>query len=172
MNTNMLRAAVASYLRYKRQCVLIAYERGTGYGSGEGKPDVLGVTEGRKLIEVELKTSFADFRNDGKKWKWKFGQREDRQFYYAIPYDLIEKIEPEIENGIGLMATTGTWIYGMPEIMVVKKAKSYNHRLSLKEIVKMAKNQSATLCSLSRDIENFEACLKNKTPQTKQGGGE
>lgn len=65
---NLKRSAV-NFLLYDKKCDIVSFER--GLHDGWGRPDVLGVTRDRKLIEVEIKESFSDFKaNFDKKIIW------------------------------------------------------------------------------------------------------
>ena len=110
MNSDYIKACVISYLRYTRQYPLVCFERGIMMW-GPNKPDILAVNKQRKLIEIEVKISIADFKNDIKKRVWTHRENEKEfkrnsnehqeyfdklygmpyQFYYAIPETLKDK---------------------------------------------------------------------------------
>jgi hypothetical protein len=113
------------WLRMKMRCMLIATEVG-GYSA-----DVLGVNEER-MIEIEIKTTFQDFKNDFKKYKHSvytnyFGVDHTTQwvpnhFYYAVPSDLVEKVA----NHLGCVDRQNVDLYGIicsDNWMVHKRAK-------------------------------------------------
>ena len=56
----LLRYRAAEWLRYERRCPIIAFER-PPQSWGSYRPDVLGITRGRALIEVEIKVTLSDF---------------------------------------------------------------------------------------------------------------
>ena len=60
-----IKASVAAYWRYTRQCPLVAFESSSmlEWGFAE-QADVLAVDKGRYLIETEIKVSISDFRKD------------------------------------------------------------------------------------------------------------
>lgn len=84
------------WLRIKQRCMFIATE------AGEFSADVLGINE-EKMIEVEVKVTMQDFKNDFKKYKhdrysgyWSDGvcQWVPNRFYYAVP----EKMVPAVKQ--------------------------------------------------------------------------
>lgn len=145
-----LRACVAAYLRYRRRCPLISFERAKEYWDN---PDVLGLTKGRQWIEVEIKCSLSDLRADAKKRKWLLGVSNRRQFYYCVPPDLVEKALPKIPDGRGLMTLADTSIYGLRIIKVMRGAVVHRDatRATTREIVEAVWHQSGTLCGLAKD---------------------
>lgn len=84
------------WLRIVQRCVFIATEGG-GYNS-----DIIGATaNSKKLIEVEVKVSLQDLKNDFKKHKhymyFKHGDEESNvnqwtptHFYFMVPTELVE----------------------------------------------------------------------------------
>jgi hypothetical protein len=154
MNSNYLKAAAASWLRYDKNLNLIAFERGIG----SGNPDVIAVDNKRFLIEVEVKISMSDFRADAKKYKWKIqdgGYRPEaipRLFYYLVPKDLVDKVKPELKEGHGLLTLGRRRMQnGMPEVIsvVAARANKLSKRLSFPNLARMVKHQSGTLCALA-----------------------
>jgi len=169
VNSDYLKACAAAYLRYRRQCIVVAFERGV---SGHvDNPDVLGVTVQRYLIEIEVKVSVSDFRRDIDKAKWKCpGRLCPRQFYYIVPPDISDKvlkIWPDEDRG--LLTLDRTRSGGLHDVYAVKKAKAAAAKtLSTEQLVRLVKHQSGTLVSLARDkefkrmrIEELEAELKS-----------
>ncbi len=147
-----LRACAAAFLRYTKQCPVIAFERGVDWHI---RPDVLAVTKSRYLIEIEIKLTLADFKADRKKRRWHnnlYGGVGRRQFYYCVPQTLVEKVEGIVPTGCGLMMPTDHVMNGINVVRVIKRAPLNRKapRLSLKQIVEMVRNQSGTLCSLAK----------------------
>ena len=155
MTAKYIRAKVAAYLRYERQYPIIAFERGFDYHS---RPDILAVTTARFLVEVEVKTSLADFRNDAKKYKWRLyesssryhREQRPRQFYFAVPGKLKEKVLKELPEGAGLLEVTDTpglacKVWAVRKAPVNRNAK----RLSLRDLIKMVRSQTGTMVTLA-----------------------
>ena len=61
MNSTHVKASVACYFRYTKQNPLVAFERSVRLSPRN--PDVLAVDKQRRLTEIEVKVSMADFRN-------------------------------------------------------------------------------------------------------------
>lgn len=164
MTSDYLKACVAAYLRYRRQCPIIAFERGIS-GSFDN-PDVLAVTNSRFLIEVEVKVSLSDFRHDASKRKWQkpfAGRLCARQFYYAVPPEMVDKVQADWPHPDRGLLTLGHKItYGhLKEVIVMRPAKAASAKsLSTKQIVQLVHHQSGTLVSLARDKEALQARIK------------
>lgn len=70
-NAMLLKARVATYWRYDRQCPMLAIEASSrliGWNSG-GQSDVLVLNKQGQLIEIEVKLSISDMRGDREKPK-------------------------------------------------------------------------------------------------------
>ena len=95
MTADNIKAVIASYWRYIRQCPVIALEVSYNLSSyaSEERADVLAVDKNRFLIETEVKVTLADLKRDVKKTKHR-GFREGlsrcvaRHFYFAVPEDI------------------------------------------------------------------------------------
>lgn len=99
------------WLRFEKRCPAAMVERSPRYGGGQ--PDVIGITHGRHLLEIEVKRSLADFRANFKKHhfinrKIFIGDpRWPRQFWFLVPHNLAEKIEPMVPDWAGLLRGPG-----------------------------------------------------------------
>lgn len=158
MSSNEIKAIMALYWRYKRQAVLIAFERGLSWTH---VPDVQIVSKDRRLIEVEIKVSASDFRADAKKHVWSMRDRGLKpmpyQFYYAMPMDMAEKLKDEVRNDCGLLGVrtaTMKWQGHADRVECVRRAPVHKAagRLSLKQCAQMAKHQTGTLCSMAERL--------------------
>lgn len=161
---NQLLAAGCEYLRYDHGCYLLAWERGPWESYGH-RPDLLGVERGRRVIEIEIKRTLADFKNDANKKIWlmrertKFNRATPFKFYYMVPPDLVEKVIDIVPAGRGLL-TLGTKESrgGNAEVIVVSPAKVNRKAtlLTLKEMFTMARDQSGTLVSAITKVAKAE----------------
>lgn len=91
------------WLRLRQRCPFIATE------AGPNSADVLGISE-KRMIEIEVKTSKADFLADFRKYKHKnytgqtyCGSAWDvqwipNQFYYAVPDEMIDVCREILER--------------------------------------------------------------------------
>lgn len=159
-----LKAMVAGYFRYKRACSLIAFEASDKCKWSSGEPaDVLAVTNNRMLYEIEVKISLSDLKNDIKKNKHQLitrfpGELLIRQFYFALPNDLINKAKDicdELYPYAGILSVSkfpfisAAYDFGVSSI---KEASILSTRkLPLREILVMVREQSGTICRLARD---------------------
>lgn len=148
MNSKTMRAVLACHLRYKMQCSIFAFERGLG---GDN-PDVIGVLPNRCLAEIEIKISLADFKRDASKKKWGSRYyRHPRLFYYAVPPELVAKVEGLLPAGAGLLSFGGRdQITGLPGVVVhkVPRANKDSKPITEKEFHYMARHLSGTACSV------------------------
>jgi hypothetical protein len=146
MNSFYLKTQVAEYLRYKRQCPVVVFERGLQYLD---VPDVLAVSQDRKLIEVEVKISVADFRHDADKRKFHplIAARvmERKQRYYCVPRDMVERIA--IPANWGLMVVNDNRTV---EVLKVAPSNRQAPRLTIKQVEEMVRHQTGTLISIAQ----------------------
>lgn len=94
------------WLRSEKRCEIVLRERSPrAYPCGQ--PDVLGVTSSRFLIEVEIKRSVSDFKRDFLKISRRnrdlFPAKQARQFFYFVPANIVEKVEPLVPDWSGLL---------------------------------------------------------------------
>jgi hypothetical protein len=115
------------WLRIEQRCMFIATEVGS-YSA-----DVIGINE-TKMIEVEIKVTFEDFKNDFRKPKhsqytnefdanyaW-YKQWVPTHFYFAVTPDLVEKAKTYLETAKGPRAKD-YGIISLEDWKVVKRAK-------------------------------------------------
>jgi hypothetical protein len=132
---------------------------------GHGLPDVLGITQGRYLLEVEIKRSFSDFRADAKKphiaprgnelIQEHFAPIWPKQFWYLVPCELAKKVEPWVPDWAGLMRGPGR--NETQQVLVVKKSPTNNasKRLTTREIVELGHCMANQLLSDAYRIESL-----------------
>jgi hypothetical protein len=161
MTSITLRAIAAEYLRYKRHCPIVAFER--SHWPCSMRPDVIGVTKKRKIVEIEIKCSMADFRANAKKHseylRWKAGLYQPHQYYFLVPPEMVEKVKSELPSHAGLMSVIKHLsVYSkLPELTVhvVAKINPMAAPISAREMVDLVLAQSGTLCALARDVAKF-----------------
>lgn len=153
LTSNYIKAAVAAYFRYTKQCAIVCFEA-YDWGGG-GKADIQILTMGRKIWEVEAKVSLADLKNDIKKPKHQRLPMLDtpvERFYLAIPTIILRKAKPiiaEMYPYAGILSVNG--IYDT-DVGVIHSPRLLEARqLSLRESIKLVKQQTGTLCRLARD---------------------
>ena len=148
MKADLVKAIVLSYMRYDRQCPVVALEA--------SNMDVAAVTKARRLVEIEVKTSISDLRADKRKRKHRFWSKdayiprfryipEDSvsRFYFAVTYDLKDKavkVCEELYPYAGLLAVKvrSNWPYYFT--WEARKAKVLSaKRLPLQELIELVK---------------------------------
>lgn len=125
MNLWTIRAAVIGWLRYEQRCYTVAFERSpwpTSY-----RPDVFGINRHRKVIEVEIKQTVADFKANAQKrllrWREATGLYLPQKFYFAVPNEIVDKVKPFLPSRCGLLSIEPTGRFG-PTAVIVAKATS------------------------------------------------
>lgn len=177
MNSEQLKAVIASYWRYVRQCPVIALEVSSNLSSysGDEMADVLAVDKNRFLIETEVKVTLADLRRDAKKSKhWAFRDNLPtrcvaRYFYFAVPRDIANKaslICADLYPYAGVLGTNGTDEYG---VVVYRQAKFLpGKRLTYSQVLRIIFNQSGTVCRQARKVEELTRVQRNLEAQLKE----
>ena len=145
--TKILRYRAAEWLRYERRCPIICFERPPAAWK-DYRPDVMGITRARTLIEIEIKVSVADFRADKQKHRHQVGKIDAHQFYYAVPAAIADTVIAEAETGHGVLIYRPNTGMECSRRSIVRKTK----RAPLKWCLRMAENQSGTLVSMAREI--------------------
>ncbi len=104
---------VAKYYTRKKWCV------NTELGlrsrrEGMLRADVIAMNMKREVVIIEVKSSMADFRSDHK-----YHQYLDycNKLYIACPAEMVEKIRPLVNKGVGIMA------YDEGSLVVAKSAR-------------------------------------------------
>ncbi len=153
-----LELAAMRWLWIEQKCLVVLEKRTPKYGMGE--PDVLGITPGRYMTEIEIKRSRADFKKDFEKphrmvrngrqgeLRRYAGMGEllkftnhPRQFYYMMPRDLAEKLKDEIPAWAGLMTTekSGPWA----KLLKIAPVNKDSTKLDIKDCARLARKMTA-----------------------------
>ena len=166
LNSDILKAAMAWHYRYDEQCPLVALEASCRLETWAGElADLLVVTKGRHLVEIEAKCSIADLRADRLKNKhhWHKGGypgMPTRFFYFAVPKEIANKAVAVCNKlfpyaGVwGVYAEKGAYSnvpgwsffvesYRRPKVLRKEK-------LTVHQLVQMVRQQSGTVCRLAK----------------------
>jgi len=110
------------------------------------RPDICGVTRQWRMIEVEVKLTLSDLRNNRKKRHLEFGAGFPSQFYFAVPPDLGDAAKELLADGDGLLTWGGDGPYGGPSCLALRPAtKRTGQRLNKYSAMRAVMHQSATL---------------------------
>lgn len=127
--------------RWEKRCPVALCERSPRMGIS-CRPDILGITQNRYLLEIEIKRTFADFMANAKKPHVQnrpfFLDRWPKNFWFLVPHDLVAKVEPHLPKWAGLLcAPKSTQVQ---QLISVRKAPSNNDslRLTTREMVSLA----------------------------------
>lgn len=157
MNSHKMKALVASYWRYVRQCPVVGLEVEDGGGE---LADVMAVDKKRYLVETEIKTSLADLKRDIKKKKhrrFREGRAVVRHFYFAVPSVLAAETKRICDGGFPYAGILSI-VSGMDEhgIVAYKPPRALTEkRLAYREVLYLIRSQSATLCRLSKKVDEL-----------------
>lgn len=146
-----LEYAALWWLAYEKKCHYVLEQRSPRYGLGS--PDIIGVTQGRYLTEIEIKRSASDFRADAKKHHRinQITRREirPRQLYYLMPEKLAVKMLDEIPEHAGLMTVrNGRYIKIIRNAPVNKESG----KLTLKECVRLCRQMTNHMMSYALTV--------------------
>ena len=164
--SDQIKAVIASYWRYVRQCPVIALEVNSnlsGY-SGEEMADVLVVDKNRYLIETEVKVTLADLKRDVRKKKhrhFREGRGITRHFYFAVPKGMANDAKLMCDDFYpyaGVLATNGLDEYG---VEIYRKPRP----LAGKRLIF---SQSGTVCRLAKKVDKLLRVQKNLQAQLKE----
>jgi len=135
-----------SWLRFEKRCPVALFERSPR--PHHGKPDVLGISQDRYLLEIEIKRSLSDFKANGKKLciqsrnailsrgfecdMWPL------YYWFLVPSSLVASIEPLLPEWAGLLrGPTDKDCQQVASVVKAEKNKA-SKRLTLREMVKLA----------------------------------
>ncbi len=175
MNSDQLKAIIASYWRYVVQCPVVALEVSSRLSSySDERADILAVNKNRLLIETEVKVSLGDLRKDHKKSKHHAfrngGTRYPaRYFYFAVPRDIANAAKvicDDLYPYAGILGSDGSNELG---VQLYRKAKSLaGKKLTFPQALRMAFGQSATVCRLANKVDELTRVLKRKEQELKE----
>lgn len=173
MIADQIKAVIASYWRYVRQCPVIALEVNSNLSSYSGEmADVLAVDKNRFLIETEVKVSLADLRRDAKKKKhrdFRDNRCATRHFYFAVPRDIANDAKlicDDLYPYAGVLGTNGLDEYG---VEIYRNARPLaGKRLRYGQVLRIIFSQSSTVCRLATRVKELLRVQKNLEAQLKE----
>lgn len=141
------------WLAYVKKCMCVTMERAPRYQLGS--PDVLGVSPGRKLIEIEIKRSMSDFRANSKKRhivnREMFITKAPYQFYFLVPENLTVKVAKELPEWAGLMDDSMNWL----NVIKIAPVNKQSEKLNPIECARLMRNLSNHIVSLHNSIDEW-----------------
>lgn len=160
IKADSIKASVAAHWRYGHQYPLVALEancRLEAFSDG-GQADVLAVSKDGYLTEVEVKMTIADFRRDRNKMKHRnfkdnLVSYPTHLFYFAVPKELANKVKllcDQLYPYAGVIGSNGLDQY---DVTIYREAKPlWGTKLTFPQLLRMVREQSATICRLSRKL--------------------
>jgi hypothetical protein len=176
MTSEQIKAVIASYWRYVKQCPVIALEANSDLSSYSGAEmaDVLAVNKNRFLIETEVKISLADLKRDAGKSKHRHFREgwfkyPTHHFYFATPKDIANAAKlicDDLFPYAGVLGTDGLNELG---VIVYRNPKQLaRKKLTYPQILRLIFSQSGTVCRLSRKVDDLLRVQKNLSDQLKE----
>lgn len=130
-----------AYLRHIRRCPIVLFERSPRAAGWYDRPDVVGVTPARFLIEIEVKRTLSDFRANAKKRhiqeRAHHLRRWPKQFYFIVPISIHQRVLAELPEWAGLLAHD-SMTQGYAEVIRKAPVNAESRKLTLKEAVALA----------------------------------
>lgn len=155
------RALAAAWLRYDRNCTLVSFERSPW--DTKALPDALGLDNSRRLIEVEIKVSKADFLRDAEKPHRKtlltriMGKMTTapQELWYLVPRKILPAVIEGAPEYAGILVPSDSAYSphsGLPLLEVHRQAlRLHSFKLPIPQTFTMAKDMAGTLASVLRD---------------------
>ena len=138
------------WLLYSRKCHYAVRERSPRGHNGE--PDALGITKSRKLIEVEIKRSMADFRQNADKYHIRtrsfFLDKFPYEYWFLVPAVMVSKVKPKLPEYAGLLSDAGATAQFPVTVEVQAPRNQDSKRLTIKECVTLARCMANHLMAL------------------------
>lgn len=160
-DARVYRVLAAAWLRYDRGCYLTTFERSPW--DVKELPDVLGMDRSRRLIEVEIKVSKADFLKDADKPHRRnlllriVGRMTTapQELWYLVPRHLVSVVCDGAPEYAGVLCPSLTQFdprSGLPLLEICRPAlRLHSMKLPIPQVFTMAKDMSASLVSVLRD---------------------
>ena len=161
-----LEMSAMRWLWLEQNCLTVLQERSPFYAMGQ--PDVLGVTKGRYLTEIEIKRSLSDFKADFKKHhrinRSHHLPSHPRQFYYLVPSELVEKVRPLLPDWAGLMTTEG---YYQIKVLIVAPVNKESKQLGPVACARLARMMTSHMMGY---VESCNTWRQQGHKATRPGG--
>lgn len=166
MRAEEIKATMALYWRYVRQCPIVALEVDSQLEPWNGEPaDLLVVNKSRRLIETEVKVSLADLKRETKKKKhhrFTTGHPCTAYFYFAVPQEIANKAKPIVDELFpyaGIFGCNGSnpW-----RVSVYRPAKVISWRkLDYAKMLRIVYGQSSTVARFATQIQELLTVQRN-----------
>lgn len=154
------------WLRFYQRCPIAITER-SPLCVGGSRPDVIGVTKTRHIIEVEVKRTVSDFRANAKKWHVRhrdnFIHQWPRLFYFLVPPELAEKVLPEVPEWAGLITPAARF----GDMNTLKRPIPNRHapKLHVRHVHRLVGLQTNQLWSAMRDFDALYARMNSEADE-------
>jgi len=149
------------WLRYERRCVIVLNERTPRFW--QGRPDCIGVTRDRHVVEVECKRTMSDFEANGNKRHLRnltvFSDTFPRQYYFMVPYKLAARVKLLLPAWAGLMHAPNAMQAQQAWVVVRAPVNERAKRLSLRECVESVALMTNQILAQQRRIQELKDAM-------------
>lgn len=125
-----LQTLASDWLAGNRHCLSVLFEF-SPLKEFHGKPDVVGITQSRHMIEVEIKRSLNNFNGNTKKrcmaehWRRENRTKFPREFWFLVPNVILEQVVDLVPPYAGLIAAESSekWLRRIVDAPINNKSK-------------------------------------------------
>jgi hypothetical protein len=153
LTTEEIELAVAKHFNVRRNIIV----PNISWGLGLHECDVLVLRPSGYLLEVEIKRTKADLINDANKLHGHIDRKNRiKEFWFAIPEELIETAKENLDKKIGIIAVYKTQ-WGAQPITVRDATPNKNpKKLTQKERLQMIRLGCIRIWSLKKKIKTLQ----------------
>jgi hypothetical protein len=146
---------LANYFKYTQNYVIPNVSWGF---HGNYEMDLFIIRKSGYGVEVEIKITVADFKNDLKK-RHNHSSRYVKDFYYAMPMSVYEKIKDLIFDHAGVLIIKKIETTEKIIITEVKKPKSNKNaiKLTMEDVLKIGWLSSIRIWTLKKKIKKLQS---------------
>lgn len=151
-----LELAAMRWLWIDRKCLVVLEQRSPRYGLGQ--PDVIGITPGRHLLEIEIKRSvrdfYADFDKPHRKKQETMPEKRGRQFYYLVTKEIFGTLKDKIPHYAGLMYVRHSY-----HDLIIEKIAPVNKesaKLNIHECARLSRQMTAHMMGYALAVNSLK----------------
>jgi hypothetical protein len=154
ISTIEMELAIAKFFDIRKHIIVPNISWGLG---GMHECDIFIIKKSRYCVEIEIKISKYDLLADFKK-KHNHVDNRIKEFYYAIPIDLLETCETHIPEHIGIIVCERTGRYNTINTRIHRVTTSNKNcrKLNEKEVLKVASLGCMRIWSLKEKVINLK----------------
>jgi len=154
ITTIEMEVAIATFFGIRKHIIVPNISWGL---SGMHECDIFIIKKSRYCVEIEIKISESDLLADFKK-KHNHSDNRIKEFYYAIPIDLLEVCESHIPEHVGIIVCERTGRYNSINTRIHRETTTNKNcrKLNEKEVLKVASLGCMRIWGLKEKIVNLK----------------